>query len=584
MKLPTQIGKTTFLNALMLALSVNDPAPGMLAGPDMDDIRKVRDDLYAIADSSQALKKRVPSGRLRNMMWIVIDGVRWYLAWSGNTQRLSGKSCRWVFCTEVDKWQQSPHEGLTQDLVRERVKAFDSHLILWESTPTNESSVISDKYDDSDQRRYLMPCPSCNHYQEFRFHVHTEGPYVGCGGVVGYQDEEGKLLSPDAALSSSYYACERGCRIDESDRAWMISQGRWVPAGQWIDRNGKLQGEPTRGPRIAGFTAPSLIGRTITFGKMAAEYITSRGDPRKEQNFDNNWQGIKRQTRQTVPEWKSIGRKLQASHPRGTVPPGAFFLTCAVDVQHDRCYWVVRAWGVGKTSWRVDRGMINRTAGSDGKLVPGSDLRQLQQTVLSKDYPVLGGSNAVGWSSLRVAVAGVDVGFETAQVHAWIKSVSGSVVRAVRGSSFNIEPFFKCSRVERSARTGQVYDGGLDIWEITTPTYKTDIRARWRSSADEAGYWWTDGTPLVDDELYLRDITNEFERPKKSGKGFEWVVHDSKWRNDWWDCEVYNSALADMVTGFGWSEDDLMALARPQRTGGTGAVLSHVVDTEFSAR
>ncbi len=583
--LPTQIGKTTFLLALLACIAANDPAPAMLAGPDQDDVRKVRDDFYAICDASPLLKRLVPSSRLRNLLWLMVNGMRCYLAWSGNTQRLSGKSCKNVFCTECDKWQQKQSEGRTQDLVRERVKAFDQFFILWESTPTDEGSFIADKYEQGNKCRYLMPCPHCNHHQELRFPVHTEGPYQGYGGVAGYTAEDGKkLLSADHALQHAYYLCERGCRIEESDRAWMIANGRWVPSGQWIDRKGKLQGEPLKGPRIVSVNCESMVGRTVTFGRMAAAYIESRGDPKKEQNFDNNWRGIKRQNKTKVPEWRSIGAKLRTTYPPLSVPPQAYFLTCGTDVQKDRIYYVVRAWGPGATSWRVDRGQIWQARDTNGNLVPDSELNALRDHVLMREWPVLGGGNPVGWPALRNRVTGIDVGFDTLRIHNWMRSQRGIDLRAVRGSTHNLTPFFQCNRVEKSARDGKVYEGGLNIWEINTHTYKFDLRQRWNSSPDQPGFWWLSSLPPEEDEAYLRDITNEFERLKPSGKGTEWVCHDNQWRNDWWDCEVYARALADMVVGFEWDEASLKAMAIPHSNTQPLIDTGHVLQTEFSAR
>lgn len=568
----------------MAALSMNDPAPGMLAGPDMDDIRKVRDEVYTICESSRTIRDRIPPPRKRNMKWIQIAGARWYLAWSGNTQKLSGKSCRYVLATECDKWQQSVKEGRTQDLVRERVKAFSSFKILFESTPTDESSFISQAYDDSNQCRYLMPCPQCSHWQPLRFHLHSDGAFAGCGGVAGYKDEAGKYVDPDEALHTAYYVCERGCRIEESDRATMISQGRWVPGGQWIDRKGKLKGDASRGKRVTGFNCTSLLGRHVTFGRIAAEFIRSQNDEKKLQNFINNWLGQRYTAARNAPKWREVGRQLKGGHPRETAPSTAFFLTAGVDVQADRCYWVVRAWGEGCSSWLVDFGTFSQRPDPGGALIENSDLQQVYQKILQRDWPVMGGQNPVGWPSLKIMLACCDVNYQPVRVWNWIRSLPGPIVRACAGDHMMNNPFFQMTVVEKNSRTGERYQGGMERWGINVDTYKHDIRKRWRMSQAENGYWWLTDNSLEELQLYLQHITNEVWEPKPTGRKKHaglWVPSNKGMRWDYWDAEVYARAAADMVTGFEWSNLHLQA-APP--AGAVTVTDSHKTDTAFSAR
>jgi len=585
LNLPTQIGKTTFLEAMMTAISMNDPAPGMLAGPDQDDIHKVRDELYKICESSRSLRKHIPTPRNRNMRWIQIGGTRWYLAWSGNTQKLSGKSCRWVLCTECDKWRQSTKEGLTQDLVRERVKAFASYKLIFESTPTDENSFIANRYEESNKCRFQMPCPHCKHWQELRFHVHTTGPYKGRGGVVGFLDDRNLPVEPDRALKDAYYVCEGGgCTINDDDRVNMIDQGRWVPAGQRINKRGQLLGEPERSSRVTGFNATSLIGKHVTFGKIASEYCRSHGDQKKEQNFVNNWLGEKYVSRAKAIRWRDLHRKLIGGHQRGSVPASAFFLTAGIDKQKDRAYWSVRAWGDGKTSWLVDWGVVSQQVDEKGHLRQASDLQRVWDDVIQRDFPVVGGANVMGWPTLRVVKAGCDTQYRPMLVWNWVRQLHGDVVRAFGGDASVIGPYRR-SVVEQNSRTGQPYpDGGMIVWRINTAEYKRDMRDRWASSQNEPGFWWTTHSKLEEIADYLQHITNEVEISKPTPKNPQntiWQPSDHRMRWDWWDTEVYASAAADMVTGHDWG--NLRALCEPMHHAPPEALIFDQ-QTEFSAR
>lgn len=585
--LPTQIGKTTFLEALMAAISMNDPAPGMLAGPDQDDIHKVRDELYSICESSRALRKHIPTPRNRNMRWIQIGGARWYLAWSGNTQKLSGKSCRWVLCTECDKWRQSTKEGLTQDLVRERVKAFAAYKLIFESTPTDENSFIANRYEESNKCRYQMPCPHCKHWQELRFHPHKEGMYKGRGGVVGYLDERGLPVEPDKALAEAHYVCEgNGCTITDEDRVNMIDLGKWIPSGQRVNKQGKVLGTPDRSSRVTGYNSTSLIGKHVTFGKMAAEFCRSHGDPKKEQNFVNNWLGEKYVARAKAIRWKDLHPKLIGGHARGSVPASAFFLTAGIDKQKDRAYWSVRAWGNGKTSWLVDWGVYSQTVDGNGAARQASDLKRVWDDVINRDWPVTGGANVMGWPTLRVVKAGCDTQYRPLLVWNFVRKQHGDIVRAFAGDHAVIGPYRR-SVVEINSRTGEPYpDGGMITWRVNTAEYKSDIRDRWNSAQDEPGFWWTTHSKLEEIADYLKHITNEVEVPHptpKNPQGTKWIPSDLSGRWDWGDTEVYASAAADMVTGFEW--DNVRMLCEPRQSPGNAIEFDMEHEqTEFSAR
>src|SRR5436305_7152041 len=66
----TQIGKTTALQAILQSRCDVYPAPVMLAGPDQDEVLKLRDDCYRMCEASKRLRDCIPPERLRNDRWI----------------------------------------------------------------------------------------------------------------------------------------------------------------------------------------------------------------------------------------------------------------------------------------------------------------------------------------------------------------------------------------------------------------------------------------------------------------------------------------------------------------------------------
>jgi phage terminase large subunit GpA-like protein len=568
----TQLGKTTLLEVILAALTRLSPAPAMLGAPDRDACRELRDKFYRLAESTPAVASLLPPAWRRNDQWIDFGGMICHLAWSGNRQRLSGKACKYVFCTEVDRWRQSPHEGQTQQLIQERVKSFHRSLIINESTPTDETSAIADLYDSSDMRRYFVPCPACGHYQELRFFVHKEGVFAGNGGVAGYQTPDGAWLTHDQAREQAYYLCERGCRIESHEKPGMVANGRWVPKGQTVGKDGKLKGEPERSPRHAGFCLGSIYSDTIDFGKIAAEYIGSRESQKQLQSFWNNWLGLRWTTKTRSPKWQKIGRRLSGNHRRGTVPSGAFFLTAGIDTQDDCAYWVVRAWGEGSTSWLVDWGKVTRTVDGDGVPIPASDLDKLDDHILTRWFPLVQ-ANPIGQAQLRVRLANIDYqGHRTWEVFQWVRSrkAIGDRLRIIAGDTrVPAGEFYRLSVVEKT-QDGKAYPGGLKRWAIDVDTYKEDVQSRFDAALDKPGAWWLTEKIIEEDSDYLRQICNEGRRMVRDKNGHErmsWELIDHRLGNHYWDCEIYARCGADMVTGFDW--DQLTERDKPNRHKGS---------------
>lgn len=588
----TQIGKTTAVRAMLAAIVANRPAPAMLVSPDKDECLRWRDDFYRLADETPAMRGLLNA--VRNNRWIDCGAMLCYLAWSGSAQRMGGKSCKYVFATEIDNFRQPKRLGRTLRLIAERVKAFFRHLIVYESTPSDESSAIADLYDASDRRTFHVPCPHCGQHQELRFFPFKEGPHAGRGGVVGYQRESGEYLTQDEALDAAYYLCVNGCRIESEDKADMVARGVWCPAGQKVNKRGELEGTPDRPPTNVGFHLSSLYAEEISFGRIAAKYLQCREDVRELQSFWNNWLALRWTTRAKAPKWQRLGRRLAGNYRRGVVPSSAFFLTAGIDVQDDAVYWVIRAWGERVTSWLIDWGKCSMRVNSDGRPRPKSDLNQLDDLILDRWFPLIQ-PNAVGAKRLNVRLANIDYqGHRSWEVAEWVRSRAHKGpdrLRTIAGDSRvpNGE-YWRPSIVEKHAGTGKPYPGGLVRWAIDTDAYKSDIIQRYEAPLDQPGAWFFPEGIREDGVDYLKQVCNEGRKEvtKKTGRRkWEWQQIDGRVGNHYWDCEVYDRCAADMVTGMAW--DDLakqimveQAASKPHDTSDLQTAATDVAARDFS--
>jgi phage terminase large subunit GpA-like protein len=572
-----QIGKTVTLISMLESRMDLDPAPALVVGPDQDAMRELRDKVYAYCEASPTLTHRIPPPSKRNDRYLEFDSMLCYLAYSGSAQRLRSRTCKNIFCTEVDVWQDDPVLGDPVVVVRARAKAWNEHKIVYESTPSDEASRIDQLYRDSDQRRYHCPCPHCGTYQELRFFAHTTGPHAGRGGIRGHLDEHGEPRSIETVAEHVWYQCVNCDEpIRTEHKARMIERGVWCPRGQSVNKAGHLEGKPERDKKHAGFHLWSIMSPVVTFADLAREYLTNRARGLLKVFF-NNWLGLPFKITSVLPEWRKLGQRLSVRYySNGTIPARAYFVTCGVDVQGDRLYYAVRAWGHGKTSWSVERGCLRpelleldsglqRFAQTHGI---AADLVQLFPAVIQRRWPIVGGRNPLGADTLGCRLLGSDSQYRTRQVQQFVRCAKtnahhGTLVYALRGvdSSAQQQPYWM-THVDRNTRTGEIYEGGLDVWNLSVSTFKEDLVQRYELAADQPGAWLlpSDVFQTRGAEDYLRQLVNEAPQVvKKDGKRDRvvWTVIDAGVGNHYWDCEVYASALADMVVGTGSNNWDL---------------------------
>jgi phage terminase large subunit GpA-like protein len=274
-----------------------------------------------------------------------------------------------------------------------------------------------------------------------------------------------------------------------------------------------------------------------------------------------------------MPNWKTLGQRLAWHHRRGTVPAEAYFLTSQADVQKDHVHVGVRAWGDKRTSWLVDWNTFKRDepaakqekpdnvedAFHDASVPIASDLARLETDILAARFPVAG-TNPHGFDQLAVRILGIDANYRTFEVHDFVKHAQGRYgdrVRAVRGDH-KVDPtdLFRASVVERNARTGKSYEGGLHLWGIFVNAFREQLLSLFNADVDQPGAWLLTSDVIVHGQSYLRQLVNQGPVTEilPGGKSVvRWKTRDPVVGEHAWDIEVIQLALAEMVTGGEWN-------------------------------
>lgn len=573
----TQLGKTLALLAAILWVAENAPAPAMLVAPDKDTAIELRDRLYLNAEASlrsgRMQRIRIPPENQRNTRFIDLGSMRVYLAWSGSRQRLRGRPCRYVFLTEVDVYSRGHKtSGDPVAAAHQRIKAFFRGLLWHESSPSEHPSRITELERSATARyRWHAPCPHCGLFQELRFFLHTKGDLAGRGGIGGLKDGSGEYVSAEAGREQAHYVCEAGCRIENEDKQAMLERGRWIPFGcRLVD--GQVVGPQPESRRKVGYHLWSVHSESITWGDLAGAFLEAR-EQGKLAEFFGNWLGLEYRPESRVPHWAQLGRRSAWTNSRRQVPPEAWFLTAGADVQGENngLRYVVRGWAPGRTSWLVDWGWIERTAGDETALVK-SDLVQLTDQVLKDPYPVVDAQgrpaeNPLGRRSLPVKLLLIDSNHLPMKVHHWLRwlpeswtAVESGRVRAIRGDhQLNPETRWQLSTIDTNTRTGEQYEGGMQVWRLFVYPFYDELLQLLAGEAGRVGSWHVTADVLTQGRAYLEQVVNFGQAiqidPKSGHRKVVWGPRNGRIPVDFWDCEIYGLVAAHMVVGdLGWSE------------------------------
>ena len=570
------------LFAVPLFLAEFFPAPGMVVVPDELEAKKFRDRIYTVVEESQKYvsfrRLRVPPRHKWNLQEIDLGSMVIHLAWAGSRQRTRGKPCHYVWFTEVDVYRNADTKaGDPVEAGKQRTKDVFRYKHIFESSPSESPSTISEEEAMADDRwRWHITCPECSRKQEARFFQFRKGEYAGRGGIELTVKAKGgtgnALMTPRQARESAYYVCLNGCKIKSERKQEVTEAGQWLPKG-WKDGDPEPQLVPSK---HVGFHLWAIHSPHETFGSIAEDYLRHVRKGRKV-DFYGNRLAIAYESESRVPGWMELGKRAAWTHARRTVPDQCWFLTCGIDKQGENngSRYVIRGWAPGRTSWLIDWGWIPRDEMQSGPIL--SDLLELQRRVLAAEFSVVNQDNEpsktpMGKSSVRVRLANIDTNHLPMQIHRWErqlpeewldrmhgKKIIPGRLRNIRGDrTVRPDVRFRHNLVESNSRTGEKYEGGLHQWGIAVRPYYSELADMLSGEPGHTGSWYVTADCLSQGREYLEQVTNFHYAvtvdPRKGKKG-DWVPRSGRIPVDFWDCEIYAMAAAEMVVGnMGWGE------------------------------
>jgi len=477
----SQVAKTTILENVVGYFIHHDPSPMMIIFPTLDMAESFSKDRLApmIRDTSVLHARVAEAGSRRGDNKILhkkFPGGHLTISGSNSPSSLASRPIRILLGDEVDRYEASAGtEGDPIRLATKRTTAFWNAKRGWFSTPGLAGvSRIERLYDQSDRRRFLVPCPHCSLEHEILWD--------------GLKWTEGKpIIAADGArirsATDAWFECP-GCfqRIDDTDRWRSIKQGYWQATAPFTG--------------IAGFWLWQGYSPFKTALDTANEWLSALGRPEEEKTVKNTVRGETWQQAGEAPDWEKLWLRAQASvkpeklpfwkieipganpeDPKRIESRGVLFLTMGIDVQQDRVEFQIVGWGRGKRSWLIHYDVI---PGKSADLSnPDSDLARRLDAELDRSYVHETGLN------LQVSKAAIDSGYATQDVYTWARRHPGRVI-VVKGYDSGVA-LLGIPQAADILASGKVARRAVKVWPMNVSKAKEELYGWLRMSVAGEG-------------------------------------------------------------------------------------------------
>ena len=508
----SQVGKTELENNALGYYIHQDPAPIMLVMPTERDAETWSKDRFApMARDTPCLRAKIGDPKSRDgsnkILHKKFPGGHLTIVGANAPSGLASRPIRILLCDEVDRYPASAGaEGDPVNLAKKRTTTFWNRKVVLVSTPTIKgASRIEMAYEQSDQRRYWVPCPACHTMQ--------------------------KLIWPQVKWDknqpeTAHYECEH-CQAHWSDsKRWLaVKQGQWRAEKPFIN--------------TAGFHLNEIYSSWVRLEEMARNFLSAyaMGDQALK-TFKNTALGETWEEVGEAPDWQRLYDRREDY--RG-VPNGGLFLSAGTDIQKDRIEVSVWAWGRGKESWLIEHRVL---AGETAYDQVWKDL----SSMLNETWTHESGAQ------MPIKRMAVDSGYVTQEVYAWVRQHRQLHVMAVKGVAGGNVLVGLPKAVDVNAK-GKRLSRGTKLYTVSGGIAKLELFNNLRQDPPldehlELGETYPPGYvhfPKVDGEycqqLCAEQLVTNADRYGYTKRSWQKIRE----RNEALDCYVYARAAASVI-------------------------------------
>lgn len=525
-KKSSQVGVTEATVNILGYLIDHAPQPAMVLMPSLEsrDAWKVQK-LNPLLTDTPVIRDILGGNRARDAAnrqdMIDFPGGVIFLSGGNSPNSYAQRSVKTIVMDDLDRFPpEVGEEGDPIELARGRTKAFARCRRLYISTPTVQGAHIDRLWEESDQRRYHVPCPHCGHYQPLEW----GGPDIPHG--IKW------TTAPTGDITHVRYVCrDCGAEIGEHHKPPMLAAGRWIAAHP---------GRPMRGYHISALYAP--IGLGPSWLELAQGWHAAQGNTATLRAWINTNLGE---------AWRAQGEEADpnALLARLEVWPDDMPRrprTLGIDVQKDRLEVLVCDWGPGEECWLVDHIILEGDTAGPG---PWADLADELET-------------------LAPDAGGLDTGYNTDQAVAfaarrpWLFACKG--IEGI-GKTLTEDDEMRKRRLRKRRKKG--FSPHL-VGDIAA---KALLMQRLKLETAGPGYLHLPREPWCDDEFLAQLTSNRLEEERVRGRlVLKWT--QTRVRNEAYDCWKYALAALRLskIDPAKWiaRQQDIAAGAPPETPAG----------------
>lgn len=496
-----RVGYTKILNNAIGYFIHQDPCSILLVQPTIEDAEGYsKEEIAPMLRDTPCLKGLVADAKAKDgdntILQKIYPGGTLSMIGANSPRGFRRISRRVVLFDEVDGYPKSAGtEGDQIKLGIRRSEYFWNRKIIAGSTPLIKGdSRIEKLFEQSDQRRFYVPCPTCGEFQYLKWK---------------------NLKWPDGEPEKARFVCERnGCDIPHAKKRWMVERGEWRST---VPGNGKHVG--------FHIWAAYSYSPNADWGTLAAEWLEAVQDAEQLKTFINTVLGELWEEAFESKVGADALRDRAEAYELNQVPTKAFAVTAGVDVQDNRLSLSIYAWGRGEESWLVSRAEIF------GDPARPEVWKQLDSVILNPYRHELGGE-------IKIHAACIDTGGHyTHEVYQYVRERRRYSVLAIKGSSQKSRPAIGKPTKQDVNFRGHSLKNGVDLYPIGTDTVKDVIYGRLKHNEPGPGYMHF---PAEASDEFFQQLTVE-KKVTRYVKGFprrEWVKPAGK-RNEALDEAVY---------------------------------------------
>ena len=449
-----RVGYSKILNHIIAYHIHNDPCPIMIVQPTIEDATGYsKEEIAPMLRDTKCLQGLVSDAKAKDgqntLLQKLFPGGNLTLVGANSPRGFRRVSRRIVLFDETDGYPASAGtEGDQIKLGIKRTEFFANRKIVAGSTPTvKDFSRIEKLFNQTDRRRYYVPCPKCNHMQ-----------YLRWANFECFENDP----------STTIYKCEKcNYHIPHTKKRWMVERGEWRATAPY---NGKH----------AGFHiwAAYSYSPNATWQNLMEEYLACKNDQEQLKTFINVTLGeVYEDEYHTKASADGLSKRAaEEKYKEGVPPKEVLILTLGVDVQDDRLSMSVIGFGRNEEMYLIDRKVIY---GSPAR----ADLWAQLDEVLQGKY-----TNEEG-QELKIDTAAIDTGGHyTQETYQYVRERKQLGIIGIKGMGQKGKPALgKPSKVDINF-SGKVLKRGFELFPVGVDTIKTTLHNKLKDAEVGQGY------------------------------------------------------------------------------------------------